>query len=743
MPSYDIDVNFNVENGDLSLAQKELNDLEKKADELRSKKLQLKLDTDTSKLDETNKKIEELKNTINVIKGSANIPINIRDEALKAAEKELSDLEKKRLDLELAVADDEIKVAKKEVDDLKGEKVGVDVDVDDSQIKNAKKELEDLQKQLSNNVDGTANAVNGVISGLAGKSIWDTVYGTSKKAETNKILIKNMGDLKTSSETLYNTIDKTTDSSLISMQQLIPALNGIKSATGATAGEINSASTKVASFGQYVYAMTGSEAKAEQAMFDLSKGIKGAYASLDQYGITEDALMRTGLWSGKEDDLNGYLDAVNKVTGSTDDLMNSTQGLEALMGKSFSRAGKKLGETVLPAVKNLLQGFNDLDSATGGWLSTGILIGGSIASSVTTGLSAVNQAKQGFDALKGGVETVKDSIDTVSGTFDKAKGAIDAFRQGQALANLVEGEGAIAHGLNALGITSEAAAADGAAFSFQGLAIAEGAALWPILAIIGAVILLVAAVYEIGKAFGWWSDVGTMLEAIQAGLNRLWQAFINNPDVQAFMQGLKDAWNWLLQAIQPVIGAVLNFFGISTGGNFDIVRALINAVSTAWGRVKAQINLVISVVRLFASGVQAAVNTAKGVLGQISSKWTSVKNAISNAATGIKNAITAPFQAAWATVKPIYDKFQAAVNWGKQLIGWSGAEFEGFSTSDVGYEGFDGTLNDAYYNQTSNSNSNVVNNNFNINGIIEQEASEYIVDSMNNYLKRQNLIRGV
>ena len=172
------------------------------------------------------------------------------------------------------------------------------------------------------------------------------------------------------------------------MQQLIPALNGIKAATGSNASTINQITPQVAAFGQYVYALTGSAAKAEGAMFDLSKGIKGAFASLDNYGVTEDALMRTGLWSGKEDDVEGYMNAVQAVTGDTSELMDATQGLEALMGKAFSRGGKRIGTDLLPYIKQALNGFIDLDAATDGWLSTSLLMAG----------QAINGAKMLKDA---------------------------------------------------------------------------------------------------------------------------------------------------------------------------------------------------------------------------------------------------------------------------------------------------------------------------------------------------------
>jgi nitrate reductase gamma subunit len=55
---------------------------------------------------------------------------------------------------------------------------------------------------------------------------------------------------------------------------------------------------------------------------------------------------------------------------------------------------------------------------------------------------------------------------------------------------------------------------------------------------IAAAVLVVAAIYEIGKAFGWWTDASSMMDALWAGVQRLWDAFINHPDVQAVLTAL-------------------------------------------------------------------------------------------------------------------------------------------------------------------------------------------------------------
>ena len=650
------------------------------------------------------------------------INLNLDTGELESAQKMLKELaDTDDPDVEVHADDSEIKTAKKEFDDLKGEKADTEVHVDDTEIKNAKKELEDLQKQLSSNMNATGNAVNGVVAGLAGKGIWDIVYGTSAKAETNKVLIKNMGDVSKSSEDLYNTIDKTTDNSLISMQQLIPALNGIKSATGASASEIDSASTKVASFGQYVYAMTGSEAKAEQAMFDLSKGIKGAYASLDQYGITEDALMRTGLWTGKEDDLNGYLAAVNEVTGSTDDLMNTATGMEALMGKSFSRAGKKIGTTVLPAVKQLIGGFNDLDAATDGWASTAILLGGGIGSSVVSGLSAVNQAKQGYDALKGSVKTVRDVLGGVKGAIDTVKNAesvaagITEVLTGAKTLQAAAEEGSMLAKIASIGPTVT-------------LAGAEMGLLLPILLLVGAIVALVAIMWYL------YNNNETVRQSIDGLVAQFWN----------FVNTLVTVAQQIYSFVANAITQVWNWVNGTTNGVNNLVNLVMTILFPFPTLILGILNRVVPVITSAVSRwISSATSGASNLVNRVGSTLSGMPSRVASAVSGVANAIAKPFQDAYNSVAREVERIKSKANeLSGGLLGglFGGIEYAGFSS--VGYEGFDTSLNSTIASSTSNS-SSTINNNFNIHGIIEEEASRFIVSSVNDHIKEQNLRRGV
>ena len=228
----------------------------------------------------------------------------------------------------------------------------------------------------------------------------------------------------------------------------------------------------------------------------------------------------------------------------------------------------------------------------------------------------------------------------------------------EGLLNAIEGEGAIARVASALGIVTEATAAEGATVAFGGLAIAEGAALWPILAIAAAIAALIAVVYLLGNAFGWWDDVGGMIDAVWSGIQRLWDAFINHPDVQAVLTAIGEAFNWVASGIGWVISQVMSFFNISTGGNFDIVRALIDAIGLAWQAMTAPIRLVISL-------VQWAIN--------IFNQFATGQMTLQGTLTMIWNGITSTLSSIFSTIISKVVAFGAkmltsAINAGKKFV---------------------------------------------------------------------------
>lgn len=356
-----------------------------------------------------------------------------------------------------------------------------------------------------NSIDTAAQGIFSKYSG--GKSFSDVIFGTSSKAETNNVLLSTMSSTKEAADSLYSHVDDVTNSSLVSMQSLIPAMNGFKTATGATDDQIYKATEGIAQFGEKVLAQTGSTALAETAMYDLSKGIKGATASIDQYGITVDALKNTGLWDGSEEDIEGYMAAVVQLTGDTSALMQTNEGLDAQIGKMFSSAGKKIGNEFLPGIKDLKKAFIDLNSATGGQLAAGILVFGEGVEMASEMGRTVSEITNGVRDLKAGWDTVSSAVKGVIDTTKKAgnasEGAVDALGIGSDLSGLgdmkdkkkqmeklEDAAEIVPEGIGAKATASGAEAATASA-GFSGLSAAITTMLVPLLAISAVVAIMI------------------------------------------------------------------------------------------------------------------------------------------------------------------------------------------------------------------------------------------------------------
>lgn len=304
-----------------------------------------------------------------------------------------------------------------------------------------------------------SNVSDNLIASLSnGKSAADLLFATTNKAETNSVLVNMMSDNAAAAEKLNKHIDEVTNTSLVSMQNLIPAMNAFKTATGATDAQIYDATDGIAAFGAKVLAQTGSVELSEQAMMDLSKGIKGACASLDQYGITADALKRTGLWNGEESDIKGYIAAVQQLTGDTSALMETNEGLDARLGKAFSSAGKKIGNEFLPQIKSVKQAFLDLNSSTGGDFAASIIVAAQGIDIFSQGMGFAAQTAQGIKGIRDAFSAVSDGVSIATDWLNK-------FRAAEEAASAVD----IADNLSGLtpGAIQEAAAFGGGNVSFK------------------------------------------------------------------------------------------------------------------------------------------------------------------------------------------------------------------------------------------------------------------------------------
>lgn len=330
------------------------------------------------------------------------------------------------------------------------EEIMLTLGMNDNASRVAQSAASNIQSSLSSLNSAMMNfgqVTDNVMQSLTGKSAMDNILGTSSKAETNKVLLNNMTETKKGAEDLYKTVDKVTDSSLTSMQELIPSMKAFKSATGASDKEMINITDDMANFGAAVLAQTGSTDLAQQSMMDLSKGIKGAFASLDQYGITEASLKRTGYWNGDEKDVEGFMKAVSAVTGSTKELMETNQGLDALIGKAFSRAGKKMGNEFLPQIKDIKRAFLDMDESTGGGISAAIL-------GVSAAIEVANRGFTNVTAIVRGFEDLNTAFKTIKNIGKGAEAVEDAVSGASAIAGVAGEAGAAAAGAEATAVAT-------------------------------------------------------------------------------------------------------------------------------------------------------------------------------------------------------------------------------------------------------------------------------------------------
>ena len=191
-------------------------------------------------------------------------------------------------------------------------------------------------------------------------------------------------------------------------------------------------------------------------------------------------------------------------------------------------------------------------------------------------------------------------------------------------------------------------------------AIPAATALWAMVAPLIPFIALGAAlayvIYEIGKAFGWWTDVSSMLDAVWAGVQRLWSAFINHPDVQGFIKGVSDAWKAMQPFLTTVIDLVLKFFKVDNKSSFDLVRTLINAIGLAWKATTAPIRLVISLIEKVWKAFQTMYTKGKDAIDKTIK---AVKGIVNIDISAVTRKIVKPFQDAYTAVAREVDKIKA------------------------------------------------------------------------------------
>ena len=349
-------------------------------------------------------------------------------------------------------------------------------------------------------------------------------------------------------------------------------------------------------------AMQRNGRSAEDSMLAMSDAMDGQFVRLKEIGISQEDLMKNG-WSGDLNDKEGLLKAMNKALKEQhyDDLAKSVDTLDDAWQVLSVTMGNLLESILVPL--------------------TPVIVG------IVTALTGV------IDGIMGFVNSLKSAF---SGLPEWAQIGIGIAAVAVAVGLAVAAFG----GLEAILVSLIS--------SLIPVIVAIESVSLPLIAVVAAIGLVVAAVYELGKAFGWWTDVGSMIDAIGAGIQRLWNHFINHPDVQAAISAISGALQWLAGAVGNAINAVLEFFGVSSGSNWDIVLDIMNAIGFVWDMIAGKIRLIIGVVQwvIGAFGnLASTVSSAGAVLSEIFAPvWTGLVEIFTTVVGTVMNIVTA-FQA--------------------------------------------------------------------------------------------------
>lgn len=646
--------------------------------------------------------VDELTNRLQ----SANEEVERLEDALSEAQLNGDDIGADVIADELAGATAEADSLQGELDNISNTAINPEINIDNSGIDETNEKIQETES--------SASSLGTALSGLAGMIGVDQMISTADNIEMS-----------------WNRLELTFGRV---SQSLKDNVNSAAAATGRSGGQVRSYFNQMgiagikngdlleSSFKSVAGAAVQLDVPLESVQNAMQKIIMTGNANdntLRRLGLTSDDLGRALGVTGEEAksafealDQEGKLQALTTAMGSgaqaNDMYRHSYAGLKAQAEAAMAGLMGAIGEGVLPVINPMIEGstnvvkgltdaFKSLPGPVKGVVGS---FGGFLAVGTTTvgTLGLIGKAGSG---VVDGLKSIKSGYDSVKSAMSTAKLMMDALRNSESITQGVRTALAIATGAEATAETAGAAAKTAATGPTTGLAIAENSLLLPLLLIVGAVIAVVAV---------------------------MWYLYNTNETV-------RNGINWLIAQIQGFINTLV---------------VVVTAIATFVSQGAANMNRlpgiiwnaflrVLSYVTSWATGfIQRGVHAATNFVSRVRGAISGIGGAISGALSGVYNVITAPFQRAYNFIyNNVIRPLQNAWNW----LGGTFGNYEGYGTFE-GYNGVNDTLNNLINTSTSNtSNSMIVNNNFN--GLIEESAADYIVNAVNDRLRKEKLLRGV
>lgn len=281
-------------------------------------------------------------------------------------------------------------------------------------------------------------------------------------------------------------------------------------------------------------------------------------------------------------------------------------------------------------------------------------------------------------------------IDMVSGLGQMATGM-------QAIKNL-----GMIQWLSQLGIMTKLSAAANWLLSGAQAVLNAIMAMNPIILVVIALIALAAALIWAYQNVDWF----------RAMVDNAWQSIV------MFGQQLYSFISGALQGLVNAITAVGAWLVARVQASFSAIWSIISAAMNLWNQATAK---------------------ARSIANMIGNAFNGIKGLVQGAFNGVTHAITAPFESAYNTLKPIIDNIKAAWD---MLMGIGGSA--GITTGSAGISmGSVNGIGSANTNLISNINNATGSPNIVLNGIIEESAGDFIVRKLSDEIYKQNVLRGV
>lgn len=629
-------------------------------------------------------------------------------DALDQAHLNGDDVEADIISDQLADAEAEAESLQTQLDEIGNTTVEPEVTVDNSGIDETNEKLEETE--------ANASSLTTALGGIAGVMGVEEMVATADRINTS-----------------WNQLNLTFGGTGVSMDELKTKSSQVADATGRSGSEIrgyfnsmgiagitntNLLSSSFQGLAGRSYQTGRSIESMQGALQKMVMSGNAGQRQLQNLGITTEDLA-TAMGVTKDEAKEAFealtpdqrLEALTKAMGdgtqANEMYKNSYQGLKSQAEAAMAGLMGAIGQGILPVINpmiqqatNFVKGFTASFQGLPGPVQA--VVGGfggfiAVGTAMIGTLGLVGQVGSG---VVSGLRSMKAGYDSVRGAISTARVALDALRNAESITQGIRSALAVITGAETTAEGANAAAKTAATGPTTGLAIAENALLWPLLLIVGAVIAVIAV---------------------------MWYLYNTNETV-------RNGINWLIAQIQAFVGMLIP----AAQGILTFVTTAVSNIGRLPGRIWNIFLRVVAFVGQWAANmVSRGVQAAHNFVNQVAGVFGGIVGRITSALSGVVNAITAPFRNAWNAVKPYVDKIQQGIDFINPFSG-----FEGYGSFDTGYSGVNDTLNNSISSIANNSSNNsmVVNNNFN--GLVEESAADYIINTVNDRLRREKLLRG-